>query len=107
MPTITFKLGDGTDRSVEASNGSSVMITAVRNDIAGIVAECGGSMACGTCHVYVDPSLADRVPPASPEENDVLDMVAAERRPESRLACQIATTEEMDGLVVRVPDRQM
>ncbi|WP_163268699.1 2Fe-2S iron-sulfur cluster-binding protein [Chelativorans alearense] len=107
MPTITFKLGDGTDRAVKASNGSSVMITAVRNDITGIVAECGGSMACGTCHVYIDPSWADRLPPASPEENDVLDMVAAGRRPESRLACQIVTTEEVDGLVVHLPDRQM
>jgi ferredoxin, 2Fe-2S len=107
MPSITFKQGDGTSHSVEASPGSSVMMIAVRNNIAGIVAECGGSMACGTCHVYVDRNWASRLSPPSPEENDVLDMVAAERRPESRLACQIAMAAELDGLIVQVPDRQI
>ncbi len=82
------------------------MQAAVDNGISGIVAECGGACACATCHVYIDPPDLGRMPAASLIEREMLDGVAAERRPESRLSCQIRLTDALDGLVVRVPERQ-
>ena len=107
MPSVTYLQPDGTPLTVEAPAGTTVMLAAIRNNVRGIEAECGGACACATCHVYVDPASLPRLPPPAPDEADMLEGVAAERRPESRLGCQIALTPELDGLVVQVPDRQV
>jgi 2Fe-2S ferredoxin len=106
MPQVHFVLPEGTRRSVQASDRLSVMLAAIDNDVPGIAAECGGACACGTCHVYIDPADVPRLPAASAMEHGILEGVAAERRPESRLACQIAMSLALDGLTVHVPDRQ-
>lgn len=106
MPKITFMGADGSPTTVEARTGDSVMETAIDNDIDGIIAECGGGCSCATCHVYVDPAWADKLAPLSPQEDGMLDCVI-ERRPTSRLSCQIPVTDDLDGLVVTVPDEQL
>jgi 2Fe-2S ferredoxin len=106
MPTITYIDQDGTERTVEAEVGSTVMETAINNDVPGILATCGGSCSCATCHVYVDEEWFDRLPPPEIEELDMLD-TAHDVEPTSRLSCQITVTEEIDGLVVRTPLRQI
>jgi 2Fe-2S ferredoxin len=107
MPTIHYILKDGSTRSIDAKPGSSVMENAVRNNVRGIDAECGGSCSCATCHVYVDDGFIERLPPADDMENDLLDGVASERQPGSRLSCQITMTAELDGITVRVPETQI
>lgn len=82
------------------------MLGARQNSIAGVDAECGGSLSCGTCHVYVDDSFLSRISPASEAEEEMLNWVAAERRPNSRLSCQIVMRAELDGLILYVPNRQ-
>lgn len=106
MPTIHYILKDGSTRSIDAKNGASVMETAVLNNVRGIDAECGGSCSCATCHVYVDDAFIDRLEPADEMESELLDGVASERRPGSRLSCQIVLTPALDGLSVRVPETQ-
>jgi 2Fe-2S ferredoxin len=105
MARITYIGNDGTTYEVEAANGSTVMENAIRNDVPGIVAECGGACACATCHVYVDEAWTEIVGHPEPMEEDMLDF-AADVRPNSRLSCQIRVRDELDGLVVRVPERQ-
>jgi 2Fe-2S ferredoxin len=83
------------------------MLGATTNGLPGIEADCGGALACATCHVYVDPAWVDKVPAPQPEETDMLQGAAAELRPTSRLSCQIAITAALDGLTVDVPDRQL
>jgi len=102
---ITFIEHDGTAHMVEAEIGSTVMETAMRNDIGAIVAECGGSCTCATCLVHVDDTWSEIVGPPSAEEEDMLDM-AFEVKPTSRLACQIKVTKELDGLIVHTPAYQ-
>jgi 2Fe-2S ferredoxin len=106
MPTIHYILQDGSTRSIDAKVGASVMQTAVHGNVRGIDAECGGSCSCATCHVYVDDAYIGRLDPADPMENDLLDAVASERQPGSRLSCQITMTADLDGLTVRVPETQ-
>ena len=98
MPKITFIEQDGTERTVEAELGSTVMETAINNDIPGILATCGGSCSCATCHVYVDDDWVDKLPPPELDENDMLD-TAHDLKESSRLSCQIKVTEEIDGLI--------
>ncbi|MBC2886671.1 (2Fe-2S)-binding protein [Ochrobactrum sp. CM-21-5] len=106
MTKITFVSADGaTKTEIEAENGSSVMEAAIRNGIPGIDAECGGACACATCHVYVDEDWAETVGAPDAMEEDMLDF-AYEVRPTSRLSCQIRVTNDLDGLVVQVPERQ-
>jgi len=105
MPIITSIEHDGTVHSVEAEIGSTVMEAALRNDIGGIVAECGGSCTCATCLVHVDEKWSPIVGPPSPEENDMLDS-AFEVKETSRLSCQIKVTAELDGLIVYTPSYQ-
>ena len=107
MPKITYVDHAGTERTVEGSVGATVMETAMRNNVPGIDAECGGACACATCHVYVDEAWAGRLPPLSEDEDALLEGAAAERLPTSRLSCQIVATADLDGLVVRLPDRQV
>ena len=105
MTKLTFIAHDGTSFDVEAENGSTVMENAIRNAVPGIEAECGGACACATCHVYVDEAWREKVGGPSPMEEDMLDF-AFDVRPSSRLSCQIKVTDELDGLVVRTPERQ-
>src|SRR5690606_3772185 len=105
MPKITYIEHDGTERVVDAEVGSTVMETAIRNSVPGIVAECGGACSCATCHVHVDEAWAEKAGPPSPMEEDMLDF-AFDVRPNSRLSCQIKVTDELDGLIVRTPEQQ-
>lgn len=105
MAKITFIAFDGTRFDVEAQNGSTVMENAIRNGVPGIEAECGGACACATCHVYVDEAWTGAVGEPQAMEEDMLDF-AYEPQPNSRLSCQIRVSDALDGLVVRVPERQ-
>jgi len=105
MPKITYIATDGTRSEVEAKVGDSVMLTAVNNNVPGIVAECGGACSCATCHVHVDPEWYGKLPEPDDMEKDMLEF-AAEPDETSRLSCQIAVTEDLDGLVVRTPESQ-
>ena len=105
MPKITFVDFIGTPRTVDAENGATVMETAIRNDIPGIDAECGGACACATCHVYVDDDWTEKTGSPEAMEEDMLDF-AYDVRPNSRLSCQIKVTDELDGLVVHLPEQQ-
>lgn len=105
MAKITFIAFDGTRFDVEAQNGSTVMENAIRTGVPGIEAECGGACACATCHVYVDEAWTGAVGEPQAMEEDMLDF-AYEPQPNSRLSCQIRVSDALDGLVVRVPERQ-
>lgn len=105
MAKITFIDAAGTARTVEGEVGSTVMETAIKNGVPGIEAECGGACACSTCHVYIDEAWREKVGAPSPMEEDMLDF-AYGIRPNSRLSCQIKVSQELDGLIVRTPERQ-
>jgi ferredoxin, 2Fe-2S len=107
MPIINFVHPDKRSEPIKATVGDSVMQVATGHGIDGVVAECGGNAMCATCHVYVDESWLPRLDVMSEAENELLDGVAAARRPNSRLSCQIKVTPALDGLVVRLPDRQI
>ena len=105
MPKITYITSDGGQYDIDAEIGSTVMENAIKNMVPGIEAECGGACACATCHVYVDETWSAKAGEPQAMEEDMLDF-AYELRPTSRLSCQIKVVEELDGLVVRIPDRQ-
>lgn len=105
MTKITIVAFDGTRYDINAENGSTVMENAIRNSVPGIEAECGGACACATCHVYVDEAFMEAVGEPEPMEEDMLDF-AYDVRPNSRLSCQIKVRDELEGLVVSVPERQ-
>ena len=107
MPTITYIHASGKKEQLDLAVGMSVMQGATSHGIDGIVAECGGNAMCATCHVYVEPEYLDRLPPMSPDEDALLEGTASERRENSRLSCQIPVTVDIDGLVVRLPERQV
>ena len=107
MPTVIFQLPDRTERKVTAESGTMLMQAAVANGVQGIVAECGGNASCATCHVYVATAQSALVGPPNDVEDEMLDFTAAERRPTSRLSCQIRLTDALDGLVVGVPEEQV
>ncbi|MBK4739353.1 2Fe-2S iron-sulfur cluster-binding protein [Noviherbaspirillum pedocola] len=107
MPKITFVQPDDSRQTIEVNDGATVMLSAVSNDIRGIVAECGGSAMCATCHVYVDPEYVTRIPPVSEVENEMLASAASERRENSRLSCQLVMGNGVEELVVRIPPRQV
>jgi 2Fe-2S ferredoxin len=106
MPQITFVHPDGRSQTVEIASGTSAMQGATHQGIDEILAECGGNAMCATCHVYVDEAQIDLLPPLTEDEDALLDGAAAERLPTSRLSCQIVVTPELDGLVLRLPERQ-
>ncbi len=105
MPKITFIQPDGSQQTVEAPIGWSVMEAAVKHLVPGIDADCGGACACATCHVYVDPAWLAALPPKAEMEETMLDFAQAVA-PNSRLSCQVRVTSELDGLIVRVPVAQ-
>jgi len=105
MVKLTIIGNDDTAYELDVQEGSSVMENAVRNGVPGIEAECGGACACATCHVYVDAAWTEKVGEPEPMEEDMLDF-AVDVRANSRLSCQISMTDELDGLVVRVPEMQ-
>lgn len=107
MPRLTFIASQGPPRTVDARSGDSVMQTALAQGIDGITAECGGAMACATCHAHVADEWADRVGPAGEVEADMLEFAASEVTATSRLTCQIKITEALDGLVLHLPESQV
>ncbi|MBY0421687.1 MAG: 2Fe-2S iron-sulfur cluster binding domain-containing protein [Parvularculaceae bacterium] len=107
MPRITYIEHDGRTRVVDVAVGDHVMHGAVYNGVEGIVGECGGGLACATCHCYVDAAWTDKVGgPASKDEADMLQCAGAEVKATSRLSCQIVVTPALDGLVVHLPEKQ-
>jgi len=105
MPRVHYIEHDGTERAVEVSSGTSVMEGAMRNNVAGIEAECGGVCACATCHVFVDEAWTAIVGPSNEMEAGMLDF-APNVRPNSRLSCQIEVRAALDGLIVHLPESQ-
>jgi ferredoxin, 2Fe-2S len=106
MPKVTFTDSGGDSRTVDANPGDSVMETAVRNGVPGIVAECGGSLSCATCHVFVDPEEFAALPPMEEMEDEMLYGAAVDRQDTSRLSCQIRITDDME-LHVTTPETQV
>ena len=105
MPIINYVLHDGTQHAIDAPIGDSVMLVALRNDFEGILAECGGACSCATCHVHVAAEWVDKLPPMDDLEQEMLDF-AENVNDMSRLSCQLKITQEMDGLIVNVPESQ-
>ena len=105
MPKITYKNHEGGSKTIEVQKGLSVMEGAIQNEIPGIDADCGGSMACATCHVYVDDKWFDKLPKAEEAEVDMIDM-AYEPKKNSRLSCQIIVDDGLEGLEITTPEKQ-
>jgi ferredoxin, 2Fe-2S len=107
MPFVTYIAFDGSQQQVDVAVGENVMRGALYNDVEGILGECGGGLACATCHCYVDAAWAAQAgTPTSQDERDMLESAAAERKPTSRLSCQIEMSPALDGLIVHLPETQ-
>ncbi len=106
MAKITYIEHNGKSHTIDVQNGLTVMEGAVQNDIPGIDADCGGSMACATCHVYINEDWFDKVASKTEGEDDMLDQ-AFEPKKNSRLSCQITVSDELEGLVVSLPEKQV
>ena len=106
MAKITYIEHNGKSHTIDVENGLTVMEGAVQNDIPGIDADCGGSMACATCHVYVKEEWFNKVPSKQEGEDDMLDQ-AFEPKTNSRLSCQLIVSDELDGLIVNLPEKQV
>jgi len=107
MPQVTYIAQDGKQTTLDIPLGTSVMQAAVMHGVDGIVAECGGSCMCATCHVYVRDDQLALTPPMQADEDAMLEGTASPRRPNSRLSCQLVVSPEMDGLVVNLPETQV
>ena len=105
MPKITYITSENETHTIDVDKGLTVMEGAVQNNIPGIDADCGGGMACATCHVYVTEDWFDKLPKKEDGEEDMLDM-AYEPKKNSRLSCQIVVSDELDGLKVNIPSKQ-
>ena len=105
MPKITYIDSTGNQKTIDVANGLSIMEGAVQNNITGIDADCGGGMACATCHVYVKEEWFNKLPKAEDAEQDMIDM-AFEPKKNSRLSCQLIVSDELDGLQVTTPEKQ-
>ena len=106
MAKITYIEHNGKSHTIDVSNGLTVMEGAIQNNIPGIDADCGGSCACATCHVYVDQKWFNKLPNKESSEEDMLDM-AFEPKKNSRLSCQLMVSDQIDGLVVNLPEKQV
>ncbi|PMS32634.1 2Fe-2S ferredoxin [Trinickia symbiotica] len=107
MPKAVFVLPDGSEVAVNAEAGTNLMSAATQAGVEGIVGDCGGNLACSTCHVFVDESQVALLDPPGEHENEMLEYTAAPREPTSRLCCQIVISEKLDGIRVRVADPQV
>tara|TARA_B100001059_G_C17296098_1_gene315104 strand:+ start:60 stop:380 length:321 start_codon:yes stop_codon:yes gene_type:complete len=105
MAKIIYKNNQGDTKTIEVENGLTVMEGAIQNDIPGIDADCGGSMACATCHVYIEEKWFNKLPKAEEAEVDMIDM-AYEPKKNSRLSCQLIVSDELEGLTVTTPAQQ-
>ena len=105
MPKITYIDSSGNQKTIDVAIGLSVMEGAIQNNIPGIDADCGGGMACATCHVYVKEEWFNKLPKAEDGEQDMIDM-AFEPKKNSRLSCQLMVSEQIDGLIVDLPEKQ-
>jgi len=106
MPKITYIDSTGNQKTIDVSKGLSVMEGAIQNNVPGIDADCGGGMACATCHVYVKEEWFDKLPKKEDGEEDMLDM-AYEPKKNSRLSCQLIVSDQIDGLIVNLPEKQV
>jgi 2Fe-2S ferredoxin len=106
LPKIIYVDTAGVERAIDATTGDSVMATAVKHGVPGIIGECGGNASCATCHVWVREEFVSLVGGPNDMEDDLLDLGVSERRSSSRLSCQIPVTEDLDGLTVDVPPEQ-
>jgi len=106
VPIVTYVSSNGISRKIDVPPGMSVMQAALNHKVEGILGECGGNCMCATCHVYVDASFLDRLPPVASSEKFMLSIAAEGPDGNSRLSCQIKMTEELDGIVVRIPAKQ-
>jgi ferredoxin, 2Fe-2S len=105
MPKVTYIEFEGKEHSINLPLGFSIMEGAIQNSIKGIDADCGGSCACATCHVYIDENWVKKLPEIQESERDMLDFVT-ELKNNSRLSCQITMTDQLDGIIVRLPKKQ-
>jgi ferredoxin, 2Fe-2S len=106
MPLVTYISLSGESQTIDVPAGMSIMQAALNHKITGILGECGGNCMCATCHVYVDEAFLSRIPPAIDNEKFMLSIAAEGPASNSRLSCQIKMTQELDGIVVRLPNRQ-
>lgn len=106
MPIVTYVDFEGQSTQLELPDGMTLMQGATMNGVEGIVGECSGSCACATCHCYVDAAWLDKVPAMGENEDEMLEGTVSERRPNSRLSCQIKATPELDGIVIYLPEEQ-
>jgi len=106
MPSVTYISASGASRTIDVPAGMSIMQAALNHKIKEILGECGGNCMCATCHVYVDDAFLSRIPPAKDNEKFMLSIAAEGPAPNSRLSCQIKMTEELEGIVVRLPGKQ-
>ena len=106
MPEVTYVQADGSVESFDLTPGKSLMLGAQSNGVPGILGECGGQAMCATCHVYVEQAHLGRLHPIQEDEEEMLGTTAAERKPNSRLSCQLKVTPALDGLIVRLPPKQ-
>ena len=107
MPKITYIDSSGNERTVEGKNGMTVMETAIKHNVPGIDADCGGACACSTCHVYVDPAWVEKLPKKDSMEEDMLDFAWSPDPVRSRLTCQLKVSDALDGLRVQMPEKQI
>jgi ferredoxin, 2Fe-2S len=104
MTKVIFIGQDGSRHEVDATSGQTLMQEAIDNEVPGILADCGGSCACATCHCYIDEAWIDKVGAPNVHEEGLLDFATAPRKPTSRLSCQVVLTDEMDGLIVEIAE---
>ncbi len=106
MPKVTYVQPDGARETFDIASGKSLMLGAQSNGVEGILGECGGQAMCATCHVYVDSKDLDTLPTMSEDEEAMLEDTASERKPTSRLSCQLEASDDLDGIVVYLPEEQ-
>jgi ferredoxin, 2Fe-2S len=106
MPIVTYVSSNGVSRQIDVPSGMSVMQAALNHKVEGILGECGGNCMCATCHVYVDASFLSRIPPVKENEKFMLSIAAEGPEMNSRLSCQIKMSEELSGIIVRLPRKQ-
>jgi 2Fe-2S ferredoxin len=107
MPRVTYQPLDGPPTHLDAPLGATARDVAIAHGVDGIIGECGGQLMCASCHVYVDEAFIDLLPPRSEDEEEMLESTASPRLPSSRLSCQIKLTDELDGLILRLPAEQL